>query len=260
MSRTAVAMGPTVGGAWITVGTNGVVRVGAAALNRLGAARGCMAASRMVGAPGSEPGSATGSMVTSAATGSTSTGAVVGSVTAGSTVVVCSSTVVDVVGASTTTANDRSVVGPRGRAVGSVLDDVATCGLTGVEGSSVLTAGVVDDGSEAASDTVDVVVDGWSASVAAGVASVSGFVIRSWTTRCGLCWRLVPDGLSALVVVAVEADSDASWSALVVEDPDSVEVTPEEVASVVVSGAVALGVCRGDGESLSAPGPDLAVS
>ena len=73
----------------------------------------------------------------------------------------------------------------------------------------------------------------------------------------------MPDGLSAFVVVAVVAlagASEASWSALVVEDPDSVEVTPEEVASVVVSGAVTLGVCRGDGESLSAPGPDLAVS
>ena len=63
---------------------------------------------------------------------------------------------------------------------------------------------------------------------------------------------MVPDGLSAFVVVAVVAlagASEASWSALVVEDPDSVEVTPEEVASVVVSGAVTLGVCRGDGES-----------
>ena len=141
MSRTAVAMGPTVR----RLDHRGYERRGqgrgGCAEQIGGAARGCMAASRMVGAPGSEPGSATGSMATSAATGSTSTGAVVGSVTAGSTVVLCSSTVVDVVGASTTTANDRSVVGPRGRAVGSVLDDVATCGLAGVEGSSVLTAG-----------------------------------------------------------------------------------------------------------------------
>ncbi|HNM96200.1 MAG TPA: hypothetical protein PKM47_19800 [Mycobacterium sp.] len=175
----------------------------------------------------------------------------------GSTVVLCSSTVVDVVGASTTTANDRSVVGPRGRAVGSVLDDVATCGLTGVEGSSVLTAGVVDDGSEAASDTVDVMVDGWSASVAAGVASVSGFVIRSWTTRCGLSGRLAPDGLSAFAVVEVE--SDAPWSALVVEDPDSVEVALADAAPDVESAVVVFGLCRGE-ESLSAPESALVVS
>ena len=258
MSRTAVAMGLTVGGAWITVGTNGVVRVGAAALVAAAGPPGLHGRQPHGRGAGSEPGSATGSMATSAATGSTSTGAVVGSVTAGSTVVPCSRRW------WTPSAHRRRppTTGAWWVRSAGPSDRCSTTSprlrVTDVEGSLVLTAGSLDDGSEAASDTVDVVVDGWSASAVAGVASVSG--LRSAVDhplRVVLAF-----GAGRLVGLRGGRGGRGRGVRRVLVGPgrrgtpDSVEVTPEEVASVVVSGAVALGCAAATGVVVR-PGPGL---
>jgi hypothetical protein len=191
----ALAIGPTVGGAWITTGTIGVVGVVTAELNSCEAAMVCMAANRIVGAPeavgsvvvGSGIGTSWGSTLTRAATGPFCTGVVVGSLGVGAavgsvavgelsgwlTVVLCCSTVADVVGSSTTGASsgaeriwttasvfgvcERTAVGPRGSAVGSDEDGAVTSGVTGVD-TSVTSAVAVAGGSDTASLTVVLVL------------------------------------------------------------------------------------------------------